>query len=360
MLPRINSNGVAPVPHVDPVTRAERAGEPRQEAFQRTLATMLGSEVRATVLSRLQDGSFMVRVADSQVRMLLPPGARVGAELPMTVLAAFPQPTFRMSGEALPAAMSAWSGTANVLGPAATLLNKAPLTPAAMLPQLSSDTPAASLSPAARLLADVINMAHSQPGAAVLATAAPLVSGRVADPARLAGKLQEAISQSGLFYESHVAQWAEGKRSLAELSGEPQMRQRPGSPVSDPATAQFVNLQLASQEHAHLAWHGQLGAGQTLEWQIDKDAPEQQRADDGAAPQPGWRSGLRLRFALLGEIEASVTLRGDQLHIDLRAASDATGALLRGHAARLGTALEAAGTPLSSLRIGAEAEPVDD
>jgi hypothetical protein len=107
-----------------------------------------------------------------------------------------------------------------------------------------------------------------------------------------------------------------------------------------------------------VAWHGQLGAGQPLEWHIDKDAPEQRPAD-GEAAGPGWRSGLRLRFALLGDIEASVALRGERLHIDLRAATGATSTLLREHAARLGSALEAAGTPLSALRIGA-ADATDD
>jgi hypothetical protein len=360
MLPRINGVGLPPVPPVDPVNPAARGADPRQEAFQRSLGTMLGSELRATVLSRLHDGSFLVRVADTQVRMMLPPGAKAGAELPMTVLAAFPQPTFHLSGAALPAAMAAWRGTAHALSPSATLLGTAPMTPAAMLPQLSADSPAAALSPAARLLADVINMAHSRPGApTALVAAAPLVRGPVADPAQLAQQLQGAISQSGLFYESHIAQWAEGQRSRADLNAEPQMQQRPGSPLSDPATAQFVNLQLTSQEHGHVAWHGQLGAGQALEWQIDKDAPEAQH-DEGTDAEPGWRSGLRLRFALLGEIEASISLRGDQLHIDLRPATDAAGELLRGHAAQLGAALEAAGTPLSSLRIGSQVDNNDD
>lgn len=359
MLPRINSTGVAPVPHVDPVLRTERIGEPRQEAFQRTLATMLGSEVRAAVLSRLQDGSFLVRVADTQVRMQLPPGVRVGAELPMTVLAAFPQPTFRIGETVLPAVMAASSGSAELVGQAEALPGKAPLAPPALLSQLPHDPEAASFSPAARLLADVISTANSRPGSAALSATTPLVTGAVADPVQLAGQLQGAISRSGLFYESHVAQWAEGKRGLAELSTEPQMLQRPGSPVSDPATAQFVNLQLATHEQAYIAWHGQLGAGQPLEWQINKDAP-QTHHEDGEAAEPGWRSGLRLRFALLGEVEANVTLRGEQLHIELRAGSEATSTLLRGHAAQLGAALEAAGTPLSSLRIGNQGEAGDD
>jgi hypothetical protein len=362
MLPRTTSTGVNPIAQAAPVVRTDRAGDPRQEAFQRTLATMLGTPLRAAVLSRLNDGSFLVRVAATPVRMMLPPGTRVGSELSMTAESAFPQPTLRLAGEALPAALAAWRGTASTLSPAATLLGKAPLTPATLLPQLGSDTASATLSQAARMLADVIHTAQAVPGAPAPATAvsatAPLVAAPPAEPAQLAQQLQKAITQSGLFYESHVAQWAEGKRSMADLAAEPQMQQRPASPATDPASAQFVNLQLASHEHAHIAWQGQLGPGQRMEWAIDKDAPQQPA--DGEPGQPAWRSGLRLRFALLGEIAATVTLRGDQLQIELRTGSEGTGAALRARAAQLTDAMDAAGVPLSSLRIGAVADPADD
>jgi hypothetical protein len=356
---------LTPGPAVTPLTPVARAspalpiGDPRQEAFQRSLATMLGEPVRAAVLARLQDGSFLVRVADTAVRMALPPGVKVGTELPMTVAGAFPQPTFQISGDALPAALPAWSGTASVVNPAAALLGKAPLTPANQLPQLSADTPSASLSPAARVLADVIHTARqaSAAPAAVIASA-PLLSGPVADPAQLTRQLQQAISRSGLFYESHVAQWAKGKHSLSELASEPQMMQRPASPLTDPASAQFVNLQLTTHEQAQVVWHGQLGPEQHLEWKIDRDAPERQR--DGEPEQAPWRSALRLRFAQLGEITASVTLHGEHLQVELKAGSAATSALLRAHADRLTAAMEAAGTPLSALRVIAAPGPTDE
>ncbi|HBI69453.1 MAG TPA: hypothetical protein DDZ22_10655, partial [Massilia sp.] len=61
MVERISGPGVsAPLP-AQPVAAPERTGDPRTEAFQRSLATMLGSKVPVTVLSRLGDGSFMVR-----------------------------------------------------------------------------------------------------------------------------------------------------------------------------------------------------------------------------------------------------------------------------------------------------------
>ena len=70
----------------------------------------------------------------------------------------------------------------------------------------------------------------------------------------------------------------------------------------------------------------------------------------GAREAPGWHSGLRLRFALLGEVEASVSLRGTRLHIELLADAGAA-PLLRAGAPRLQEALAAAGNVLAALRI---------
>ncbi len=101
MVERIPSPGVsAPLP-VRPLAPTERTGDARLDAFQRTLATMLGSQVPVSVLARLGDGSFMVRVADTPVRMALPPGTQPGAQLAMTVLAASPQPTFGLGDATL-------------------------------------------------------------------------------------------------------------------------------------------------------------------------------------------------------------------------------------------------------------------
>jgi hypothetical protein len=162
-----------------------------------------------------------------------------------------------------------------------------------------------------------------------------------------------------MFYESHLAEWVGGERSLAELKGEPQMATgrhameaiTPGVPA-DPATAQLISQQLATHEQGRVAWQGQVWPGQAMQWDIERDAPEGNgkhgNTDGDGAP---WRSALTLRFAALGEMKANIVLAGDQVHIRLQAGSDASGEVLRAHAARLQEALEAAGTPLSTLAI---------
>ncbi len=342
MVERIPSPGVsAPLP-VRPAAPIERAGDARLDAFQRTLATMLGSQVPVAVLARLGDGSFLVRVADTPVRMMLPPGTQPGAQLSMTVLAASPQPTFGMGEATL-------QGTPVPLSANAASLAASVAAATTPLPQAGGQPQGAELSPAARLLGQVLQSAAGAAPLASLNPTAPLLQEGAPDPAQLAHQLQQAVAKSGLFYESHLAQWAEGKRPLAELMSEPQAQKAPGTPPTEPATAQLINQQLATHESGQLSWQGRLGPDQPMHWEVrreDEDAANPERDADG----PGWHSGLRLRFALLGEVEASISLRGTRLHIELLADADAAG-LLRAEAPRLQEAFGAAGSELAALRV---------
>jgi hypothetical protein len=343
MVERIPSPGVsAPLP-ARPVAPTERTADPRLEVFQRALATMLGSQVPASVLARLQDGSFMVRVADTPVRMMLPPGTQPGTQLTMTVLAASPQPTFGLGeatlhGTLVPLSTNAASLAASVAAASARLL------------QTGGQAQSADLSPAARLLGQVLKSAAGAPPLASLNPATPLVQQGAPDPAQLAGQLQQAVANSGLFYESHLAQWAEGKRPLAELMAEPQAQKSPGTPSTDPALSQLVNQQLATHESGQLVWQGRLGPDQPLRWEVRREQDDAGQARGGNEDGGAWHSGLRLRFALLGEVEASVSLRGTRLHIEL-AAEPGAADLLRAGAPRLQEALGAAGSDLAALRI---------
>jgi hypothetical protein len=118
----------------------------------------------------------------------------------------------------------------------------------------------------------------------------------------------------------------------------------------DAANAQLVNLQLHAQEQARVAWQGQAWPGQPMQWDVARERPQ---AEGGAQPQDeaAWASNVRLRFELLGEVKARLTLSGQRLQIQIDTGDEAIGALLRAHAGALGDALEAAGTPASTLTI---------
>jgi hypothetical protein len=367
MLPR-DPLGVTPVLRPGAAIPLEALGDPRQQAFQRALAGQVGNAMQGQVMARLADGSFVVRVADTPARMMLPAGAELGTEVPLKLVALVPRPTFEYSAggartliEASPAphpgepAAASAAGTSGAAGTASARAAATLATNAQPLPHSATADPGASLSAAGRVLGSVLAavMKLDQPAKAVAARA-PVLGRPTLDAGALAPALRQALEKSGLFYESHVAQWAQGQRPLADLAAEPQMAMRPATPT-EPEAAQLINLQLATQEQHQLAWEGQLWPGQPMQWQISRDAP---RREGGAEPvEPSWQSRLRLRFPKLGELNATVVLSGGQVALRLEPGDDATAGLLRIHAPQLAAALGAAGTPLATLSIGAAAAP---
>lgn len=410
MLPRLDAITVTPANRVDRPAALEGVADPRQEALSRSLQTMLGKTMQADVLSRLADGSYVVRIAGSAARMQLPAGVQVGSEVALKLVALEPRPTFEYSAEAgrsvakvyaEPVAQSgarapvaraeqalaapAGQALANQAAPlagrgpklrpnsyAATLLSRAPLTPSDQLPALGADSEPATLSQTGRMITNLLSLAmQSQQPSTTLIGKTALLPSAVIEPARLATALHEAVGNSGLFYESHLGEWAAGARSLGALLREPQMQGAlaPAPPpragqaeasIADPAMAQFISQQLATHEQGSIVWQGQLFPGQDLRWEIRRDGDGGGMRHDNSAPaESPWRSGLRLRFPLLGDIAATVVLAGDQLHIEVEAGGEVRD-LLRAHAEALGAALAAAGSPLASLTVRATRMATDD
>ncbi|MRW94942.1 flagellar hook-length control protein FliK, partial [Duganella sp. FT80W] len=256
---------------------------------------------------------------------------------------------------------------------AASLLGKAPLTPAHELPELGPNAPQATLSSAARVLTSVLSAAQgSQAAQVALIGKSALFGNSEPDTAALAQKLHDTISQSGLFYESHVAEWAKGERPLSELAREPQMQrllQQQGNESAaraatgngpDLGAAQMINQQLHTQEQQRVLWNGQAWPGQQMEWEVRRDQREGRDGgcgDSDGEPEQIWRSGVRFRLPTLGAVSAAVTLIGDQVHIQVQTDSDASASTLRAWSGKLESAMEAAGAQLTSLNISQETGP---
>jgi len=374
MLPRELVSAVLRTGAVLPV---EQLNDPRQQAFQRALAPQLGKALHGEVLAKLTDGSFVVKVANIPARMQLPPGSQVGADVPLTLVSVNPRPTFQVGSAANPVYSEAGPPLPKGADPAKTPLamreGAAPQAGAAVgraaaLLQASAAGAAAqplgaeanntTLSPAAKTIGGVL--AAAQKADAPLTAAlgrAPVVAAAGADAPSIAAGLQQAVAKSGLFYESHVAEWAQGARAMAELNAEPQQqlakegaRQLP----TDPATAQFINLQLATQEQGQVAWQGNLWPGQPMQLEVRREVQEQTEGEAGdGEPELAWHSRLRLRFPELGELDARLTLAGGRLQVRFAAGSEASADLLRRHMAGLAGALDAVGTPLSGFEVRA-------
>ncbi|MDN2708723.1 flagellar hook-length control protein FliK [Janthinobacterium sp. SUN118] len=388
MLPKMDAIGMTPLTPVKVTRPADSVADPRQAEFQRSLQGLIGKSMQGQVLARMGDGSYLVRVAGTPARMQLPAGAQLGTEIPLTLIGINPRPSFQIGNnrdqpasalltyadaEAEPEAAdlrgpqagAAQAGT-RASSTAATLLSRAPLTPANLLPALAGDTPAPELSTTARAISSVLVQAESAPGAPLsLVGKTPLMAAPGADPAQVAHKLRDAVGSSGLFYESHVAEWAEGKRPLASLLLEPQMQKAAQGETqksgTDLASAQLINLQLHTHEQARVQWQGEAWPGQKMQWDIAKDAPEGGQHDgrDGDEEATAWRSSVRFQFPLLGDLAAQVVLQGGRVAIQMQAGSEGSAETLRQHAARLEAALDAAGWPLSSLTIAGKPDAAE-
>ncbi|MBG6219381.1 MULTISPECIES: flagellar hook-length control protein FliK [unclassified Janthinobacterium] len=388
MLPKMDAIGMTPLTAVKGTRPADSVGDPRQAEFQRSLQGLIGKSMQGQVLARMGDGNYLVRVAGTPARMQLPAGAQPGTDVPLTLIGINPRPSFQIGNnrdqpasalltyadaEAEPAALEARGPQAGAAeagtrasSTAATLLSRAPLTPANLLPALAGDTPAPELSTTARAISSVLSQAESVPGAPLaLLGKTPLMARPGADPAQVAQKLRDTVGSSGLFYESHVAEWAEGKRPLASLLLEPQMQKAaPGETPrtgTDLASAQLINLQLHTHEQARVQWQGEAWPGQKMQWDISQDAPQggQHASRNGDEEATAWRSNVRFQFALLGDLAAHVLLQGGRVHIELQAGSEGSADTLRQHAARLEASLAAAGWPLSSLSIASKPAAAD-
>jgi hypothetical protein len=195
---------------------------------------------------------------------------------------------------------------------------------------------------------------------------APLLAALPADGARLSGALAQALAGSGLFYESHQAEWVAGRRDLAQLRLEPQTRltQSPAdaaaAPESTAAPAQsqeqaihpravpLVQQQLAALDCARVVLQLEVWPRQWMNWEIE----EQPAAPGGEAEAPhSWNTQLRLDLPQLGELKAALTLARDGVRIRLDAASAASAALVRDPRTSLRSALAAAGVASTGIAI---------
>ncbi|WP_353173083.1 flagellar hook-length control protein FliK [Paracandidimonas soli] len=221
------------------------------------------------------------------------------------------------------------------------------------------------------------------PATAAGATTAQFQAG---PPGSLAGALVQSLSQaignSGVFYESHLAQLLSGQRTVAELRAEPQAQlpvpqsehqalkaasapppeSSPGntSPQAQPSGAHqaaqpgampaeiqvLVRQQLEVLANQSIAWRGEVWPDADMEWEVRRNAGQDDTASD--APD-SWATKLKLELPGLGSVHARLTLAGQQIVMRIEAPESA--ALLSEQAGQLRARLSASGMQLSQLDI---------
>jgi len=243
----------------------------------------------------------------------------------------------------------------------------------------------------------------AQPGGVAQAWAQLATS--LGQPGALAARFAQALSQSmqtsGLFYESHLAQLAAGKATPQDLRQEPQGRIAPqppspghaapqqaqqaapgtqvttgggagadtaqasatagqthaaSAPGIDPQAQLLVRQQLEVLANQAFVWQGEAWPGADMQWEVRRRPQDDE--EDRDFQEDHWSTRLNLHLPTLGDVQARLSLSGDQLVMRLTAPQSAE---------RLGQAIEplrarllAQGLQASQLSVQARDDSPDD
>jgi hypothetical protein len=304
-----------------------------------------GQKFHASVQAQLAPGIFKVQVADQVLQLQLPGNIRSGDTITLQVVSLLPRLTFNMAASANPLS------TADQLSATARLLSS--------------------------LTQQPLEKSFVRP-----TNSAPLWTGatQFPDTTELAGKLHTALSQSGLFYEAHQAQWLAGSRNTAQLLQEPQnlpaevVRAAMGRTEQEPrsnttatlnsapvGTAQervsipgipdhlqpLIQQQLNALETRQVQWQGQVWQNQEMSWKIQE---EPSRSPDGEEGRQ-WATQIQLDLPNLGEVTATLRFGSSGLSITLDAGESATRAKLGTASSMLVSALSERGLTIASALV---------
>jgi len=335
----------------------------------------IGQRFTARIQEALPDNTYKALVAGKQLTLQLPEGAGAGDQLELVVVDRSPRVLIARQAE------TASSGEA-------------------------APYPFARFSPAARLIGQLLPPEGEAPPAAQLNRGQPLVAQppqSQAAVAELTSKLSQSVTQSGLFYEAHQAQWVAGKRPLEELLQEPQGQKsspaafqhaaaetaaRTISTANRPMTAEavmqalqagseklgaggaaqggttsaqslaqqvpddlrpLVQQQLDAAGTQRMIWQGEIWPQQTMEWEIERE--NEREADGSSEEEARWRTALSLTTPRLGRVDANLQLSSRGVAITLATPHGASAADLRTAAPLLAAALDAAGVPLLAFQV---------
>lgn len=192
----------------------------------------------------------------------------------------------------------------------------------------------------------------------------------------LATHLRTQIEQSGLFYESHLAQLSTGQKKPEHLQQQPQAQahlasstteEKPSvlrnTPSTEPSTVQqlqqqgieptaqaLVRQQLETLANQHLMWRGEAWPGVPMEWEIQRKPDEEQSKQELAqTDQAPWQTRIALELPHLGKVEARVFLEETSLRVQVVAPSSADH--IQEHLSPLAERLSALGLRLDQLIV---------
>ncbi|HQS57108.1 MAG: hypothetical protein B7Y56_00935 [Gallionellales bacterium 35-53-114] len=308
-----------------------------------------GQKFQATVQAQLAPGIFKVQVADQLLQLHLPGTIRSGDKITLEVISLLPRLTFNMAASANPLSTS---------------------------DQLSSTSRLLSSLTQQPLEKNFVRPTNS----------APLWTGatQFPDTAELAGKLHTALSQSGLFYEAHQAQWLAGSRNTAQLMQEPQNQPadkvraalgmdskaqhidtevtlnsatvgsgRNSIPGIPDHLQPLIQQQLLALETRQVQWQGQIWLNQEMNWKVQEEQTRSPNGEEGKQ----WSTQIFLNLPNLGEVSATLRFASSGLSVTLDADTSKTRHKLGSASSTLVSALSGRGIAIASALVTQHPEP---
>lgn len=126
----------------------------------------------------------------------------------------------------------------------------------------------------------------------------------------IAERLRSTLERSGLFFESHLAQWARGERPDEAIAQE-LLHVRPGDGQIAPAARVAAQLQALQQQTVVLQGPAWLGQPATIEIARERAGAEHPAADNGASAV--FNATLTLDLPRLGKLVARLRLSGETI-----------------------------------------------
>ncbi len=316
---------------------------PNRDAPKPVANLEVGQQLQGTVQEKVSEGLFKVQVAGQTLQMRLPGNIQRGDTIKLEVISLRPRVTFGMIASTNPLSTPEQIGSA------------------------------------ARLLSNLAKQPIERPVVQQLGNKAVWqAEQQVPDTKQLAGALRDALGKSGLFYESHQAQWIRGERSMNQLLEEPQnlltgknlplypgdqraasatqaqsntpVTSKPAGDASLPIAKELLLLiqqQLHTLEHHHLAWMGQVWPGQEMQWEIQGQPEHQTRQRD----ERQWSTEMELALPRLGDVHARLVFAESGLRLTLQAADSATVDLFSHALPQLGSSLAEADIALLAATV---------
>jgi len=300
-------------------------------------AFQAGQTYQASVQAQLAPGIYKVMVADQLLQLQLPGNIRSGDIISLQVISLVPRLTFNMATSANPLS------TSDQLGATARLLSS--------------------------LTEQPLAQAYVRPS-----NSTPLWTGAAQFPgtSELAGMLHAALSQSGLFYEAHQAQWLTGSRNTAQLLQEPQnlspeqakIAMSNTSPTAQPERISIpgvpehlqpiIHQQLNVLETRQVQWQGQVWLNQEMRWSIQEQPSRMTQAEE----QQQWSTEIFLNLPNLGEVTATLRFAATGLSITIDAVQEGTRSKLGAASTALVASMTDAGIAITAASVK-QPQPVE-